>query len=95
MSAKSKLIVHSQSAPLQGTISVPGDKSISHRAVLLANHGPVVSGRTLVDAVAAAEELEEAARLMADKKVGADERKSLQAAEARLQSRLKALERSR
>lgn len=33
------------------------------RAVLLANHGPVVSGRTLVDAVYAAEELEEAARL--------------------------------
>lgn len=33
------------------------------RAVLLANHGPVVSGATLRDAVAAAEELEEAARL--------------------------------
>ncbi len=33
------------------------------RAVLLANHGPVVSGATLTDAVAAAEELEEAARL--------------------------------
>jgi 3-dehydro-4-phosphotetronate decarboxylase len=33
------------------------------RAVLLANHGPVVSGRSLNDAVAAAEELEEAARL--------------------------------
>lgn len=33
------------------------------RAVLLANHGPVVSGRTLVDAVYAAEELEEAAKL--------------------------------
>ena len=33
------------------------------RAVLLANHGPVVSGRTLDDAVYAAEELEEAARL--------------------------------
>ena len=33
------------------------------RAVLLANHGPVVSGRTLADAVYAAEELEEAARL--------------------------------
>ena len=33
------------------------------RAVLLANHGPVVSGRTLDDAVCAAEELEEAARL--------------------------------
>jgi ribulose-5-phosphate 4-epimerase/fuculose-1-phosphate aldolase len=33
------------------------------RAVLLANHGPVVSGRSLDDAVWAAEELEEAARL--------------------------------
>jgi len=33
------------------------------RAVLLANHGPVVSGATLADAVHAAEELEEAARL--------------------------------
>ena len=33
------------------------------RAVLLANHGPVVSGTTLTDAVYAAEELEEAAKL--------------------------------
>ena len=33
------------------------------RAVLLANHGPVVSGKTLDDAVYAAEELEEAAKL--------------------------------
>jgi 3-dehydro-4-phosphotetronate decarboxylase len=33
------------------------------RAVLLANHGPVVSGKTLTDSVYAAEELEEAARL--------------------------------
>jgi len=33
------------------------------RAVLLANHGPVVSGATLAEAVYAAEELEEAARL--------------------------------
>lgn len=33
------------------------------RAVLLANHGPVVSGKTLMDAVYAAEELEEAAKL--------------------------------
>ncbi len=32
-------------------------------AVLLANHGPVVTGATLGDAVAAAEELEEAAKL--------------------------------
>ncbi|HVY14336.1 MAG TPA: aldolase [Rhodopila sp.] len=37
--------------------------ALSARAVLLANHGPVVSGRTLTDAVYAAEELEEAAKL--------------------------------
>jgi 3-phosphoshikimate 1-carboxyvinyltransferase len=36
MSSPSQLIVHSQTSPLQGTITVPGDKSISHRAVLLA-----------------------------------------------------------
>lgn len=50
----------------------PGDASMepaiahaarSARAVLLANHGPVVCGATLTDAVYAAEELEEAARL--------------------------------
>lgn len=35
----------------------------SARAVLLANHGPVVSGATLLDTVYAAEELEEAAKL--------------------------------
>ncbi|HMQ40495.1 MAG TPA: aldolase [Paracoccus sp. (in: a-proteobacteria)] len=35
-----------------------------HAAVLLANHGPVVSGRTLGSAVAAAEELEETAKLL-------------------------------
>ncbi len=33
------------------------------RAVLLSNHGPVVSGKTLTDAVYAAEELEEACKL--------------------------------
>jgi ribulose-5-phosphate 4-epimerase/fuculose-1-phosphate aldolase len=33
------------------------------KALLLANHGPVVSGRTLTEAVHASEELEEAARL--------------------------------
>jgi ribulose-5-phosphate 4-epimerase/fuculose-1-phosphate aldolase len=32
-------------------------------AVLLANHGPVVSGKSLIDAVYAAEEVEEAAKL--------------------------------
>ena len=37
--------------------------ALGARAMLLANHGPVVSGRTLTDAVYAAEELEEAAKL--------------------------------
>jgi ribulose-5-phosphate 4-epimerase/fuculose-1-phosphate aldolase len=37
--------------------------ALDARAVLLANHGPVVSGRTLTDAVHAAEEVEEAAKL--------------------------------
>ena len=37
--------------------------ALTARAVLLANHGPVVSARTLTDAVYAAEELEEAAKL--------------------------------
>jgi ribulose-5-phosphate 4-epimerase/fuculose-1-phosphate aldolase len=50
----------------------PGDPAVadkiralegSYRAVLLANHGPVVAGRTLEDAIAACEELEETARL--------------------------------
>lgn len=52
--------------------SRPGDASVAtaihalareHQAVLLANHGPVVSGADLALAVAAAEELEETARL--------------------------------
>jgi len=37
--------------------------ALAARALLLANHGPVVSGASLTDAVYAAEELEEAARL--------------------------------
>ncbi len=37
--------------------------AVHARAVLLANHGPVVAGKTLTDAVYAAEELEEAAKL--------------------------------
>ncbi|MDH3452806.1 MAG: aldolase [Gammaproteobacteria bacterium] len=50
----------------------PGDKSLAdaigaraadHHAVLLANHGPVVAGNSLADAVYAIEELEETARL--------------------------------
>lgn len=50
----------------------PGDRALAaavgaaattHRAVLLANHGPVVSGASLDAAVDAAEELEQTARL--------------------------------
>ena len=43
----------------------PAIRAAAHgaRAVLLANHGPVVSGQSLTDAVHAAEELEEAAKL--------------------------------
>ncbi len=36
----------------------------THRAILLANHGPVVAGADLPGAASAAEELEETARLM-------------------------------
>ena len=39
------------------------EAALGARAILLANHGPVVSGKTLTDAVYAAEELEEAAKL--------------------------------
>jgi len=51
----------------------PGDKALAteiakhatqHAAVLLANHGPVVSGKELDSAVYAVEELEETAKLM-------------------------------
>ena len=51
----------------------PGDKALadavrekarSHRAVLLANHGPVVSGKSLDEAVDNAEELEATAKLV-------------------------------
>lgn len=38
-------------------------KATKHHAILLANHGPVVSGRNLLDAQYAIEELEETARL--------------------------------
>lgn len=51
----------------------PGDRALAeavrvearkHRSVLLANHGPVVSGKSLDDAVDSAEELEATARLV-------------------------------
>ena len=51
----------------------PGDKALAdavrekaraHRAVLLANHGPVVSGKSLDEAVDNAEELEATAKLV-------------------------------
>jgi len=40
-----------------------GEMASDHHAVLLANHGPVVSGKSLLDAVYATEELEETAKL--------------------------------
>jgi ribulose-5-phosphate 4-epimerase/fuculose-1-phosphate aldolase len=40
-----------------------GELASRHHAVLLANHGPVVAGKTLDDAVYATEELEETAKL--------------------------------
>lgn len=39
------------------------EKMEKHRAVMLANHGPVVAGKNLEDAVYATEELEDTARL--------------------------------
>ena len=60
----------------------PGDRALAeavravsrkHRAVLLANHGPVVAGKSLDEAVESAEELEATAKLMLllDGKAGA------------------------
>lgn len=40
-----------------------GSCAVNHHAMLLANHGPVVSAKSLASAVAAAEELEETAKL--------------------------------
>ena len=42
---------------------VVAEMASEHHAVLLANHGPVVAGKSLSDAVHATEELEETARL--------------------------------
>lgn len=40
-----------------------GEMASDHHAVLLANHGPVVSGKSLSDTIYATEELEETAKL--------------------------------
>ena len=64
--------LHSTHATAIACLAAPGDPAAGPaiaeaakgaRALLLGNHGPVVSGKTLDDAVWAAEELEEAARL--------------------------------
>ncbi|HEV7307194.1 3-oxo-tetronate 4-phosphate decarboxylase [Ensifer sp.] len=59
----------------------PGDRALAeavrgaardHRSMMLANHGPIVSGRTLDEAVNAYEELEETAKLffiLGDRKI--------------------------
>lgn len=73
----------------------PGDPELAHavaavadkhRAILLANHGPVVSGTDLDAAVYAIEELEEAAKLnllLADRKVNALTAEQIRDLEAR------------
>lgn len=43
--ASSKLLIRPQKTPLKGTISVPGDKSISHRAIML---GALADGTSTV-----------------------------------------------
>ena len=61
----------------------PGDRALAeavraaakdHHAILLANHGPIIAGKTLEDAVLIMEELEETAKiffLLGDRKVAA------------------------
>jgi ribulose-5-phosphate 4-epimerase/fuculose-1-phosphate aldolase len=44
-------------------VKVVREMSGKHHAVLLANHGPIVGGTSLQNAVSATEELEETARL--------------------------------
>lgn len=47
----------------QALAEAVGEKAAHSHAVLLANHGPVVAGKTLADAQYATEELEETAKL--------------------------------
>jgi 3-dehydro-4-phosphotetronate decarboxylase len=47
-----------------GLAAAVGALAATHKAMLLANHGPVVAGRSLDDAVDSAEELEQTARLL-------------------------------
>ena len=51
----STLIVRGARAPLQGELSVPGDKSISHRALLL---GAIARGETRISGLLAAEDVQ-------------------------------------
>ena len=50
-------------APGDAALADAVGRASAHHAVLLANHGPVVAGKSLEDAVYATEELEETAKL--------------------------------
>jgi 3-phosphoshikimate 1-carboxyvinyltransferase len=57
----STLVIHQARAPLQGAVSVPGDKSISHRALML---GAIAQGATNVSGLLVAQDLEATAECL-------------------------------
>lgn len=58
----STLVVRGASRPLQGAVAVPGDKSISHRALLL---GAIARGETSIGGLLAAADVERTAACLA------------------------------
>ena len=57
----STLVIHPARSPLKGTVSVPGDKSISHRALML---GAIARGDTNVSGLLVAEDVEATAECL-------------------------------